>query len=41
VRDADQIIVLEHGRIVQHGNHADLMHSGGLYADMVKIQHGA
>jgi subfamily B ATP-binding cassette protein MsbA len=41
VRDADLIVVLEQGRVVQSGSHADLMHRGGLYADMVKIQQGA
>jgi subfamily B ATP-binding cassette protein MsbA len=41
VRDADLIVVLERGRIAQRGSHAELMRSGGLYADMVKIQQGA
>jgi ABC-type multidrug transport system fused ATPase/permease subunit len=41
VRDADLILVLEQGRVVQSGSHADLMRDGGLYADMVKIQQGA
>ena len=31
VRNADQIIVLDHGRIIEHGSHADLMALRGQY----------
>lgn len=34
VRDADQIIVLNEGRIVEQGKHAELLASNGLYAEM-------
>ncbi len=32
IRSADLILVLEHGRIVERGNHASLCRQGGLYA---------
>ncbi len=38
VRNADRILVLEDGRIVQQGAHAELMASGGLYADLYRTQ---
>ena len=34
IADADRIIVLDHGQLVESGNHADLLAQGGLYADM-------
>jgi len=38
VRDADQIIVLEHGRVVEIGVHKALLERGGLYAHLVSRQ---
>ncbi|GAA1019772.1 NHLP family bacteriocin export ABC transporter peptidase/permease/ATPase [Acrocarpospora pleiomorpha] len=38
VRDADQIFVIEDGRIAEHGRHADLMALGGHYSGLVAGQ---
>ena len=37
-QEADQIIVLEHGRIVDRGCHSDLMSRGGRYRDLCMRQ---
>jgi len=34
IREADQILVIDQGRIVERGTHADLLATGGLYADL-------
>jgi len=38
VRDADQILVLEKGQIVERGKHEELVARGGLYADLYNRQ---
>ena len=38
VRDADQILVLERGEIVQRGTHQELLAEGGLYAALYRTQ---
>jgi ATP-binding cassette subfamily B protein len=38
VRNADQILVIDGGRIVQRGTHASLLADGGLYADLYRTQ---
>ena len=38
IREADMILVLDHGRIVQRGRHDDLLAAGGLYAELYRIQ---
>jgi ATP-binding cassette subfamily B protein len=38
VKQADHIIVLEHGKIIETGNHASLIHQGGLYSHLAKLQ---
>ena len=32
--DADQIVVLDQGRVAERGTHAQLLRRDGLYADM-------
>jgi ABC-type multidrug transport system fused ATPase/permease subunit len=34
IRDADRIVVLEHGRVVEQGSHAELMARRGLYTEL-------
>ena len=36
VRDADQIFVLDRGRIAERGRHDELVAHGGLYADAIQ-----
>jgi ATP-binding cassette subfamily B protein len=38
IREADQILVVDGGRIIQHGTHAELLAAGGLYADLYHTQ---
>ena len=35
VRDAEQIVVLDHGRVVEKGTHEDLLMAGGRYTALV------
>ncbi|MEV6300811.1 ABC transporter ATP-binding protein [Actinoplanes sp. NPDC051861] len=38
IREADQILVLDQGRIVERGRHEDLITAGGLYAELYRTQ---
>lgn len=38
VQDADQILVLSHGRIAERGTHEELLAAGGLYSELYELQ---
>jgi len=38
IRDADQILVLRHGEIIERGTHDELLDANGLYSKLARIQ---
>ena len=38
IEHADQVLVLDHGRLVEQGTHAELLARGGLYAHLHRMQ---
>jgi ABC-type multidrug transport system fused ATPase/permease subunit len=38
VQRADRLIVLDRGRIIEEGNHAELLRRGGVYARLFQLQ---
>jgi ATP-binding cassette, subfamily B, multidrug efflux pump len=41
IRDADIILVMNHGSIIEKGNHQELLEAGGFYADLYNSQFSA
>jgi len=41
IEQADKIIVMEQGRIIEQGSHAELLQADGTYAQLYKLQFGA
>lgn len=39
IRDADKIIVLDHGKKMEEGSHSELMEKRGIYYELVKAQY--
>jgi ATP-binding cassette subfamily B protein len=40
VRHADQIVVMDQGRIVEQGSHDSLIAAGGAYVNLWRVQAG-
>jgi ATP-binding cassette, subfamily B, bacterial len=38
IREADQILVIDEGRVLEHGKHEELLAAGGLYAELYRTQ---
>ena len=38
IRAADQVLVIDEGRIVESGAHEELLRAGGLYAELYRTQ---
>jgi ABC-type multidrug transport system fused ATPase/permease subunit len=39
VRRADRLLVLDHGRLVEQGSHAELLAGRGVYARLYRVQY--
>lgn len=41
IREADRIIVLQNGQVVESGNHAELMSNGKLYSKLYNLNYSS
>jgi ABC-type multidrug transport system fused ATPase/permease subunit len=41
VREADRILCLHHGRLVEEGTHDELLRKGGLYARLCQLSYAS
>ena len=39
VRHADEIVMLDHGKIIERGTHSELIRRGGMYSEIFSVQH--
>ena len=39
-KEADMILIMQHGEITERGTHEELIKKGGYYADLVNLQMG-
>mgnify|MGYP002586981702 FL=1 len=39
IKDADMILVMNHGDIIEQGTHSELLAAGGFYADLYNSQY--
>ena len=40
IRDADQIVLVNNGRVAEQGTHEQLLHRGGMYLRFIEAEQG-
>jgi len=38
IKNAEKILVIQHGNIIEEGNHDDLIRAKGIYSNLVELQ---